>query len=118
MSVGITLACRFAQDFGYVVAVIRQRSDEHKRVTPRCFDPVFHVPPVSFLLMFIEDSAEVVNGNGCLPIINSPCFDLQINMTENGANANFTRSFPPRYSYYLCYSKVTEKHVHYSCYPI
>ncbi|XP_051941020.1 multivesicular body subunit 12A [Hippocampus zosterae] len=28
-----------------------------------------------------------------------------INITENGANANFTRSFPPRYSYYLCYSK-------------
>ncbi|XP_077380381.1 multivesicular body subunit 12A [Festucalex cinctus] len=30
-----------------------------------------------------------------------------INITEDGANANFSRSFPMRFSYYLCYSKAT-----------
>lgn len=38
---------------------------------------------------------------------------LQISITEDGAAANFTRSFAMKSGYYLCYSKVTsEIHFH------
>lgn len=35
---------------------------------------------------------------------------LQISITEDGAAANFTRSFAIKSGYYLCYSKVTHTH--------
>lgn len=36
-------------------------------------------------------------------------FLLQISITEDGAAANFTRSFGMKSGYYLCYSKVTNR---------
>lgn len=36
-------------------------------------------------------------------------FLLQISITEDGASANFTRSFAMKSGYFLCYSKVTDR---------
>lgn len=36
---------------------------------------------------------------------------LQISITEDGAAANFTRSFAIKSGYYLCYSKVADSSV-------
>lgn len=42
------------------------------------------------------------------PLVLSLSALLQINITEDGAAANFTRSFAMKSGYYLCYSKVIE----------
>lgn len=49
-------------------------------------------------------------GSGNRPVcFNRRLFLLQISITEDGAAANFTRSFAMKSGYYLCYSKVTER---------
>ena len=42
-------------------------------------------------------------------VSNCCLFLLQISITEDGAAANFTRSFGMKSGYYLCYSKVTDR---------
>lgn len=49
---------------------------------------------------------DVKCGNCTHFLLNLSAF-LQINITEDGAAANFTRSFAMKSGYYLCYSKVT-----------
>uniref|UniRef100_A0A4W6DGB0 Multivesicular body subunit 12A n=1 Tax=Lates calcarifer TaxID=8187 RepID=A0A4W6DGB0_LATCA len=60
-------------------------------------------PPTVKLMGHIYD---VKCGNCTHFLLNLSAF-LQINITEDGAAANFTRSFAMKSGYYLCYSKVT-----------